>query len=111
MIFLLLAYSSTQQQSFSSQQPGEYQDDERPQSSYRGGSRGGPRGGQSKFQVVHREKMIRLTHRLGPGFSRGENRRSYVNSARGSRGSYRSGVDPNAPDLDNALDFPTLPKQ
>ena len=109
---MLLAYSPTQQQSFSSQQPGEYQDDERQQSSYRGGSRGGPRGGQSKFQVVHRERLTRSTRRLGPGgFSRGENRRSYVNSARGSRGSYRSGVDPNAPDLDNALDFPTLPKQ
>ena len=46
------------------------------------------------------------------GAGRGEYRRSYGNSARGSRGGYnRSGADPNAPDLDNALDFPTLPKQ
>lgn len=74
-----------------SQPNSDYQNDEYPQPSYRGGARGG-----GSFR----------------GAGRGENRRPYGNSARGSRGGYnRSGADPNAPDLDNALDFPTLPKQ
>lgn len=48
----------------------------------------------------------------GGGFGRGEYRRPYGNSGRGSRGSYnRSNANPNTPDFDNTVDFPTLPKQ
>lgn len=52
-----------------------------------------------------------FAHYLGRGSGRGEYRRSYGNSARGSRGSYnRATADPNTPDFDNTIDFPTLPK-
>jgi len=79
--------SPSQQQSSSYQQTGEYQSDDKQQSRpYRGGQR--------------------------QGSGRNEYRRSYGHSARGSRGGYnRSNADPNTPDLDNTVDFPTLPKQ
>ncbi|CAF3162803.1 unnamed protein product [Rotaria sp. Silwood2] len=77
--------SPSQQQLPSSQQAGEYQNDEQPRA-YHGGSR--------------------------QGSGRGEFRRIYRNSARGGGGGYnRSNTDSNTPDLANALDFPTLPKQ
>lgn len=45
----------------------------------------------------------------GQGSGRGEYRRSYGNSARGSRGGFnRSNTDPNTPDFANTKDFPTL---
>lgn len=48
---------------------------------------------------------------LGRGSGRGEYRRSYGNSARGSRGGYnRASADSYTPDFDNTNDFPTLPK-
>ncbi|CAF0779852.1 unnamed protein product [Rotaria sordida] len=75
--------SPSQQQLSLSQQAGEHQNDEQPRS-YHGGSR--------------------------PGSGRGEFRRVYRNSARGG-GHNRSNADPNTPDLANAVDFPTLPKQ
>jgi len=83
--------SPSQQQPSSYQQTGEYQNDEKQQSRpYRGGGGGGQRQGSG----------------------RNEYRRSYGHSARGSRGGYnRSNTDPNTPDLDNTVDFPTLPKQ
>ncbi|CAF0966369.1 unnamed protein product [Adineta steineri] len=84
------ATSPSQQQSPVSQQAGEYQNDEQHQHQQSRPYRGGPRQGSG----------------------RGEYRRSYGNSARGSRGGYdRSQANPSTPNFNNAVDFPTLPKQ
>ncbi|CAF1407567.1 unnamed protein product [Rotaria sp. Silwood1] len=77
--------SPSQQQLPSSQQTGEYHNDEQPRS-YHGGSR--------------------------QGSGRGEFRRIFRNSTRGGGGGHnRLNTDSNTPDLANAADFPTLPKQ
>ncbi|CAF5148546.1 unnamed protein product, partial [Rotaria sp. Silwood1] len=49
---------------------------------------------------------------LGQGSGRGEFRRIFRNSTRGGGGGHnRLNTDSNTPDLANAADFPTLPKQ
>ncbi|CAF3579353.1 unnamed protein product [Rotaria sp. Silwood1] len=51
-------------------------------------------------------------HLIGQGSGRGEFRRIFRNSTRGGGGGHnRLNTDSNTPDLANAADFPTLPKQ
>jgi hypothetical protein len=107
----LLAKSPSQQQAPLSQQTGEHQNDEQQQQQQQQQyQQSRPyRGGSSKLSAS--ENIQIYINLSGQGSGRGEYRRPYGNSARGSRGSYnRSHADPNTPDLDNTTDFPNLAK-